>query len=167
MKNLLRGIDSISEWSGKIISVFILIIMVTLLIEITLRYVFNAPTIWAHKTSSQFFGAYSVLAGAYVLLRFQHVKVDIIYQLFSPRKRAAIDSVTSLFFFFFIGLMLVHGWQSALHSIRVGETGIPPWPVLIYPLRCTIPIAALFILLQGLAYWIRSLNLAIMGRELQ
>ncbi len=44
------------------------------------------------------FGFFSVLAGAYVLLHKQHVKIDIIYLQFSPRVRAAIDTVTYMVF---------------------------------------------------------------------
>lgn len=166
MRHVLSGIDAISEWSGKLVSVLILFMMVVLLTEVTLRYVFNAPTIWAHETSQHMFGAYSVLAGAYVLLHFQHVRVDVIYARFSPRGRAIADSITYLLFFLFCGLMLKYGIDIATTAVKVKETTITYWHSPVYPAKCCVPLAAFLILLQGLAHYIRFLHKAITGREL-
>jgi len=166
MRRVLHGVDTISEWTGKGLSVFILIIMGLLLFEITVRYVFNAPTIWAHEASSYFFGAYSVLAGAYILSKRQHVTVDVIYGRLSPRTRAVLDLVTSIMFFAFVGTLLVYGAQVALHSIELRETSFSPWHPPMYPIKCMLPLGAFLILLQGLAHFIRALSMAVRGREL-
>lgn len=166
MRHVLRGIDAVSDWSGKLVSFLILFMMVILLVEITLRYVFNAPTIWAHETSQHLFGAYSVIAGAYVLLHFQHVKVDVIYARFSPRGQAIANSVTYLFFFLFVGLMLRYGIDIAWHAVEIKELSFSPWGPPIYPLKCCVPLGAGLILLQGLAHYIRFIHMAITGREL-
>ncbi len=166
MRHVLSGIDAISEWSGRLVSFLIFFVMVVLLTEITLRYAFNAPTIWAHETSQHMFGAYSVLAGAYVLLHFQHVRVDVIYSRFSPRGRAILDSVTYLLFFLFCGLMLKYGIDIAWKSVKIMETTITYWHSPIYPVKCCIPLGAGLILLQGIAHYIRFLHMAITGREL-
>lgn len=166
MRRVLGGVEFVSDWSGRVLWVLILLIMVLLLWEITLRYIFNAPTIWAHETCQHIFGAYSVLAGAYVLLYHKHVKVDLLWSRFSPRGRAIIDSFTYLAFFLFIGIVLWQGWLIAWHAVQIMEVSLRPYPIPIYPLKLTVPIAAFMILLQGLAHFIRSLNMAITGREL-
>lgn len=166
MTHVLGGVDTISEWSGKVVSMLILFMMCILLWEVTLRYAFNAPTMWAHETCQHMFGSYSVLAGAYVLLHYRHVRVDVIYGRFSPRGRAILDSVTYLIFFLFVGLMLVTGVQMAWHSVKIMEYSFSPWGPPIYPFKLTVPIAAFLILIQGLAHWIRVLNMAIRGKEL-
>jgi TRAP-type mannitol/chloroaromatic compound transport system permease small subunit len=167
MKSILAVIDAVSEWSGKLVSFLIVFIMTILLFEVALRFVFNAPTIWAHELSMHLFGAYSVLAGAYVLLHDQHVKIDIIYLRFSPRNRAIIDLVTYLFFFMFIGILLRYGWMIAWRAIELRQTVSPsPWGSPIWPTKCTVPIAAFLILLQGLAQFIRILKFAFTGKEL-
>ncbi len=107
MKRALAFIDRLSELSGKGLSALIFAMIGILLIEVVLRYVFNRPTIWAHETTQQVFGAYAVLAGAYTLLHAQHAKVDIIYAAFSPRGRAIADCVTFLFTFVYLMVILV------------------------------------------------------------
>ena len=166
VKVVLSGIDTVSEWSGKVFSMIILIITGLLMFEITMRYIFNAPTIWAHETCQHLFAGYSILAGAYVLLYYAHVKVDVVYARFSPRRRAIIDSVTYLFFFIFVGLMLWHGIGMAAHSVRLNEVSFSPFAPPIWPLKLTIPIGAFLILLQGLAHFTRVLSMAVTGKEL-
>lgn len=167
MKQILSVIDGISEWSGKLISFLIVFIMGILLYEVAMRFVFNAPTNWAHELTMHMFGFFSVLAGAYVLRYDQHVKIDIIYNLFSPRARAIIDSVTYLVFFLFIGLLLWHSAAIALWAIKIGQTVSPsPWGSPLWPTKTAVPVAALLILLQGIAQYIRVLTFAITGKEL-
>ena len=68
MKRILTIIDSVSEWSGRLISVFSFFLTFFLLYDVIARFAFNAPTIWCHELALHFFGAYAVLSGAYVLL---------------------------------------------------------------------------------------------------
>ena len=167
MRRVLGGVDIVSEWSGKLVSILIFFMTGVLFLEVMLRYVFNAPTIWAHELTLHLFGAYSVLAGAYVLLHHQHVNIDIIYDRFSPRGRAIIDSVTYLLFFLFIVVMLRYGIMTAWRAVELRQTVSPsPWGSPLWPLKLTLPIAALLMLAQGLAHFIRVLYMAIKGKEL-
>ena len=168
MKKILAVIDSISEWSGKIVSFLIVFITAILLYEVAMRFVFNAPTNWAHELTMHMFGFLSVLAGAYVLRYDEHVKIDIIYNLFSPRARAIIDSFTYLVFFLFVGLLLWHSAAIAQWSIKIGQTVSPsPWGSPLWPTKTAVPVAALLLLMQGIAQFIRVLTFAITGKELK
>lgn len=164
-ERLLGLIDNINEWSGRIIGPLCLVMMAVLMWEITLRYFFNKPTIWAHELSGMLFGAYFILGGGYALRHQAHVNMDLFYSRLSPRGKALANLVGSLLFFIFCGLMLWKGVQMAWISLLARETTHsfwePPW----YPLKMTIPLGAFLILLQGLAWFIRSLTIAITGRE--
>jgi TRAP-type mannitol/chloroaromatic compound transport system permease small subunit len=167
MKRVLNAIDWVSEWSGKLVSIVIFFVAFFLLYDVVMRYVFNSPTIWAHELSLHLFGAYAVLAGPYVLRYHQHVKVDIIYLRFSPRVRAIIDSFTYLLFFLFIGLLFWYGYVIAERAVELRQTVSPsPWASPLWPVKLTIPLAAFLMLAQGLAHYIRTLTLAITGKEL-
>ncbi len=166
LRAILHGIDAISEWSGKIFSHLLLAVILVLLYEIGSRYIFNAPTIWAHETTQHTFGAYSILAGAYVLLSRGHVKVDVIYMRLSQRGQAVLDSITYLLFFIFVIPIFGYGLIQAIDSIRIMETSFSPFAPPIWPLKTTVPIGALLILLQGIAHWIRALSMATRGKEI-
>lgn len=167
MRRALAAIDFVSEWSGRLISLLIYFLTFILLYDVMMRFVFNSPTIWAHELSLHLFGAYAVLAGPYVLLHDQHVKIDIIYNRFSKRGRAVLDSFTFLIFFLFIFVMLRYGFNWAWISVKIQETISPsPWRSPVWPTKLTIPLAAFLMLIQGLAQFIRNVKLAITGKEL-
>ena len=167
MKRVLFIIDSVSEWSGRLISCFVFFLAFFLLYDVVMRFVFNAPTIWCHELSLHIFGAYAVLAGPYVLLHNEHVKIDLVYNLFSKRGRAIIDSFTYLLFFMFIGLLFWHGLHIGMRAFELRQTVSPsPWASPLWPVKLTVPLAAFLMLLQGLAQYIRTLKLAFTGEEL-
>ncbi len=167
MRRVLAIIDSVSEWSGKLISVLIFSLAFLLLYDVILRFAFNAPTIWCHELALHIFGTYSVLAGPYVLLHDGHVKIDIFYNLFSPRGKAILDAVTYPFLFMFLGLLLWHGYAIGIRAFELKQTVSPsPWASPIWPVKLTIPLAALLMFAQGLAQYIRILKLAFTGKEL-
>jgi TRAP-type mannitol/chloroaromatic compound transport system permease small subunit len=166
MKRILSFIDSVSEWSGRLISVFIYFLAFFLLYDVTMRFVFNAPTIWCHELALHIFGAYAVLAGPYVLLHDEHVRIDIIYNHFSPRGQAIIDCFTYLLFFMYLGLLFWYGYVFAARAVELNQTVSPsPWASPLWPVKLTIPLAAFLMLAQGLAIYIRKLTLAITGEE--
>jgi len=167
MKRILTTIDSISEWSGRLISVLVFFLAFFLLYDVVMRFAFNAPTIWCHELALHFFGAYAVLAGPYVLLHDEHVKIDIVYNLFSKRGRAIIDCFTYPLFFMFFGLLFWYGLQIGIRAVELHQTVSPsPWASPLWPVKLCVPLAAFLMLLQGLAQFIRTLNIAFTGKEI-
>jgi TRAP-type mannitol/chloroaromatic compound transport system permease small subunit len=167
MKRILSIIDAISDYSGKFMSYWVLAMIAVLVYEVISRYVFNAPTVWAHQTASLLFAAYGILLGAYALLKKAHVRVDIVYNVFSPRGRAIADSITYLVFFLFGFVLFWFGTVQAIRAVGMMEGPTPPFILPVWPIRITVPLGALLILLQGLADWIRRLNVVFTGKEIQ
>ncbi len=152
--------DAISEWSGKIVS-FLLIPMCLLLVyEVTVRYGFNSPTLFVHETSLFIYGVIGMMAGAWALLRSEHVKMDALYGRLSPRAKAILDLITAPLFFYFCALLLWQGWEMAYFSVVMKQTTQTPWGPPFYPLKIAIPVSTFFILLAGLAKFIRDFFLA-------
>ncbi len=166
MKQFLSIIDWVSDWSGKVVSYAWVVVMMLIVIEVILRYVFVAPTIWTFETILFLCGMAYVIGGAYTLYHRKHIKVDIVYSRFSPRMRAAIDLITFPIFLLFVGILLYTGWDRAWGAVMIRETAGTAWNPPIYPILMAIPLGALLILLQGAANFIRDLNLVIRGRQL-
>lgn len=162
LKRLLGIVDSISEWSGRFASWLIFPMAALIVFETLSRSIFNSPTKWAEESSQMLFGALFIIAGACALRYRDHVNMDIVYNHFPPRMKAIVDLLTSILFFLICGSLLWKGGQMALISVMRQEHSIVSvWAPPIYPLKLTMPIAAFLILLQGLAKFIRDLNIAI------
>jgi TRAP-type mannitol/chloroaromatic compound transport system permease small subunit len=153
MQNLLLTVDRLSAIVGKIFGWLILVMVGVIVYEVFLRYVLRTPTAWAYDVGYMLYGAIFIMAGAYALSVAAHVRGDVIYRLFSPRTQAILDLVLYLLFFFPAIVALVYaGYTFAEFSWRIGERsssgpGGPP----VYHFKTLIPLAASFLLIQGLA----------------
>ena len=165
LKFFVRFVETISDRIGIIASVLIPAMTLVLFYEVIARYVFDRPTIWAFDVAIFMFGYCGLLAGPCVLKRNEHINVDIVYNLFSPRGKAVLNVISGLLFFFFIVLVILTCSEVAFSSIAFGDRRPSEWAPPIGHYKLLIPIGAFFLLLQGMANWIRNLYLAITGKE--
>jgi TRAP-type mannitol/chloroaromatic compound transport system permease small subunit len=157
LRAFLKFIDAVNEKVGNLLSYFLFFFFVLLLMEVILRYFFNSPTVWANELAQMLFGAYAILAGGYILRSGGHVNVDILYSRLSRKQRAVLDIVTSSLFFLFCGMLLVYGGSLAWDSLARFEHSQSAWNPPLYPAKLMIPLAALLLMLQGLAKLIRDI----------
>jgi TRAP-type mannitol/chloroaromatic compound transport system permease small subunit len=164
--SLIRVIDTISDWSGRIVCWIIIPLVGSLAWEVVARYVFNAPTVWAYDVSYMLYGAFFMLGAGYALLRGGHIRTDMLYQNWSPRRQGAVDAVCYLFLFFPAMLFLLWmGGQEFWHSWEIGErSDASPWRPILYPLKAVIPVTAVLLLMQGLSEFLKSLSAVRTGR---
>ncbi|MCK4794857.1 MAG: TRAP transporter small permease subunit [Desulfobacteraceae bacterium] len=165
LNRVLHFIDSFSDWSGKIASVLVFGILGVLLYEIVARYLFNAPTLWAHETSGFIFGFYFLLGAAYCLRTKGHVSVDILYDRLSTRTQAILDVVTFVLFLAVCITLIWYGGKAAANSWRLNEHTSSLWGPPLYPLRTVVPIGALLLLIQGVGKFVRDFTTAVTGKS--
>jgi TRAP-type mannitol/chloroaromatic compound transport system permease small subunit len=163
MKSVLKAIDALSDWTGKIFSFLILVITGVILIEIIARYVFGRPTIWAYEVSLALYGIYVALIGAYTLVHGAHVNVDILYSRFSPRTRAGLSVFTWLIFFLWCGVLVWTGWIRGWDSLMIGERESTAFGCPIYPVKLSLALGGCLLFLQGLAGYVRNVYTFITG----
>ena len=132
-----RGIDA----GGYIFAAGIGLSAIILLSEVFLRYVLNAPTVWAHETTTFLCGISFLYGGLFCASRDSHIRVVLLYDLLPPRGRRAMDVVISLasalaaaFFAYAAWLMVGNAlWSPGgdLHLERSGSAWNPPTPALV------------------------------------
>jgi len=166
MKIVLRVIDSISHWTGKISSFLIMVITGVILFEIIARFIFARPTIWAFEISLALYGIYVALLGAYVLVTGGHVNVDILYARLSPRTRAGVNLFSWLIFFLWCGALVWTGWIRGWESLMIRESESTAFGCPIYPVKLSLAIGGSLLLLQGAAEYVRNVYTFITGRKI-
>ena len=154
-----RTVDRINEFTGNFVAYWSMIAVIVYYYEVIARYVFNSPTNWAHESMFLMFGMQYLFAGGYVLKNNGHVRVDVIYMHFSPRKKAMTDVVTSIFFFIFAFTLLGSGWVFFSDSFGVWEVSFTEWGIQYWPVKLAIPVGALLLLLQGTSWLIKDITL--------
>ncbi len=165
---LIRKIDIISHSTGKIIPWLVLILTAMLGYEITARYVFNAPTKWAFDLSYMVGGSFFLLGEAYALKEKRHVRIDIFYSRFSRRTKALINSICYLLFFFPLWGGLCYALVPYVRfSWEMGERSMQGyWQPVIYPFKTVMLIGVFLFLLQGIAEFLKHVQVLVRGGEI-
>ena len=136
----------------------VLALVLALCYEVTARYVFDRPTMWAHETSMML-GLFIVCIGwSFVHLKGGHVRVDVFYARLSARGKAIVDIACFLVFFLPLLLVLIYAavkmaWESYLFKeVLMTSFWYPP----ALPIRVVVVIGLVTFLFQGVAYFIRD-----------
>ena len=168
MVAMVRAIDGLAIWSGRIFCWLVVPLVAALTYEVFARYVFHAPTIWAYDVAYMLYGTHFMLGAAYTLYRGGHIRTDLFYQNWSVRTRGRIDAALYLLLFFpGIALFFWMGLQEALHAWDIREVSdASPWRPILYPFKAVIPLALLLLMIQGISEFLKSAYAALAGREL-
>lgn len=151
MRNFLSSIDSISQWSGKVVGYLILPMVAVVVYTALLRYAFHKPPIWGFEVSLFIYGLHFMLAGAYCLNIKAHVAVDVLPRYLSIRGQNVIEIVASLVILFFCSMLIWLGSQWAWESTKIFERSIhqtafnPP----VWWFKWAVPVSAGLIALQA------------------
>lgn len=167
LARLRATLDAISTWSGKTVAWLIVPMVLSLVYEVVARYGFNSPTEWAYDITYMLYGALFMVGAAYTLQQQGHIRTDLFYGAWSPRRQGLVDAVCYILFFF-PGMIafLVVGWDFFATSFAQNErVVVSSWMPVIYPLKFVIPLATALLLLQGLSELIKSLRAVVTGER--
>ena len=157
MQKLLLTVDRISTFVGQFFAWLIVSLTFMISWEVFSRYVLRNPHPWAFDVMIMMYGTLIMMAGAYTLSKGGHVRGDVLYGFFEPRTQATLDLL--LYVLFFIPGVFALAWAGygfASESWAINEhsnvtANGPP----VYPFKTAIPLAGLFLLLQGAVEMIR------------
>ncbi|MDX1455470.1 MAG: TRAP transporter small permease subunit [Gammaproteobacteria bacterium] len=161
MANVLGAIERLVALAGRAAAWLLLPLLAVMCAVVLLRYFFNTGSVALQELVVYLHASVFMLALAWTLQTDQHVRVDVFYREFTPRRKAMVDLLgTVLFLLPVSGLVLVHGSEYALASWQAlegsRESGGLPF---LYLLKTVIPLSALLLLLQGLCIALRSIFL--------
>lgn len=157
MIRIVHFIDSLSASVGKAFAWCIVILTFSTCYEVFVRYVLNAPTVWAFDMSVQMYGALFMMGGAYALSQDAHVRGDVVYRLLPRRAQASIDLVLYILFLGPGALALIYyGFWFAADSWFYKEVSwSSPARIQIYFFKTLIPVSGFLVLMQGFAEAVR------------
>lgn len=151
LEQFIAIVGGMNKRLGMISSFVLILIMLFLCFEVLMRYFFNSPTIWAHELSGFSFAFYLALTGPWLLLRKEHVAVDIIYNKYTPRFKLIADIIGHLVCIVFFLVLFWVGGKGALHAFAVNQHSYTVWGPPLGPVKLFVPIAAVLFILQALA----------------
>src|SRR5678816_457743 len=157
MQKLMLAIDRMSTFVGQALAWLIVVLTLLISWEVFSRYVLSNPHAWAFDVMLMCYGTLFMMAGAYTLSKNGHVRGDVLYGFFPPRLQAALD--LALYILFFIPGVVAFCWAGyryAGESWTINEhSNITAEGPPIYPFKTIIPIAGIFLLIQGMVEIVR------------
>ena len=151
-------IDSISEWTGRIFCWVIVPLVLLTVMEVILRRFLDSPTIWSFEVLKQLYGLHFMIVAAYGLLYGSHVSVDLFTIMLSKKKRAVLDMISYIVFFFpFTIVCIWQGYSFAATSWAMKETSWSVFAPPLYPIKTVIMVSFILLFLQGISEFIKRI----------
>ena len=136
--SLSRGIDRVTETAGRWVQWLILASILVSAANATIRKVFDSSSNAWLELQWFLFGAAFLVAAAHTLRQNEHIRIDIVYGMFSRRTQHWIDLLGHIFFLLPFVLLMTwllapYAWQA--FSSGEGSTnagGLPVWPARLF-----------------------------------
>ena len=160
-----RFMDGLCRVVAESVKWLILFFVMITIIDVALRYFFQAPTLWARELVARLFGPLWMLTGAYLLTRDEQVRMDLVFMRLTNRQKAILDLITFTLFFLYFGIMVFYAWNDWWDTYTMAQRSRSVWGPVLWPFKLAIPIGISLLLLAGISKYIRDLYVAITGRD--
>lgn len=130
--------------------------------DVVLRYVIGRTSVFTQEAEWYLFGIVYLMAAGYTMLWNEHVRVDILYSRWSPRRKATVDLILLVVMFFPSCLMIVYTtWPFFRAALAVYEGSPDPGGIpLRWALKAVIIVAFINLMIQGVSQAIKSYYVA-------
>lgn len=157
-RELARKIDAFQRTWGNGVSWLMFAMVVVVFQDVILRYTFRISFVFVQELEWHLFGLVYLLAAGYTMLYDEHVRIDILYAKWSPRKKAAFDFVLLFVMFFPSAIMIVYtSWPFVKHSFQVNEGSPDPGGVPFrWGYKAVIIVGFLLLMLQAASQAIKN-----------
>ena len=146
---------------GKVISFLLLLMVLNVTFDVMMRYLFHNSSVGMQEMEWHLF-AVIFLFGISVALKDEgHVRVDFLYECFSPRKKAMVNIFGTIFFLIPLALLIMFGSVEYVndayitHEISEDPGGLPfRWLI-----KGMIPAAFAFLIFSAVGYILQNIRL--------
>ena len=165
LHSLISKIDTFTEYSGKCVSLLVIILVLIVGYDVSMRYLFNSGSVAIQELEWHLFSIIFLFGSAFTLKHNEHVRLDILYnsKLINERMRLWFDVLGTLIFLLpFCVLIIISAWpfvmQAYIHAEISPDPGGLPGRWLI---KAAIPIGFFMLLIQGISELLKKVCLAL------
>ena len=155
---LSRAVDRLNEFIGKWISWLILVAILVSAVNAVIRKTFNMSSNAWLELQWYLFGAAFLLAAAYTLRQNEHIRIDILYGMWSRRVQHWIDLFGHVFFLMpFVTLMIFYFVPYVSLSYRIGEVSTNSGGLILWPAKLLLLVGFVQLGIQGISEIIKKI----------
>jgi TRAP-type mannitol/chloroaromatic compound transport system permease small subunit len=158
--------DRFSDVMGWVAGVLNLIMLVNVFYDAIARYFFNTGSIALQEMEWHLFSMVFLFGIAYALKEDGHVRVDVLYDRFSPRWKAIVNIGGALFLLLPLSILVIEGSIWYVHeALTSGEiSGDPGGLKYRWLIKAVIPASFVFLLVSTIGFVLHNINV-IRGAE--
>lgn len=158
MLTLANGIDAINERVGKAAIWLVLIVVIISAGNAVMRYTIDWSSNGFLEIQWYLFSAIFLLCSGYVLLRNEHIRIDVIAGRLSERTQNWIDVFGIVFFLLPMVLLVLYlSWPVFMNAWTTNEGSPNPGGLVRWPVRLLMPIGFLLLTLQAISELIKRI----------
>ncbi len=156
-KSIARAVDVV----GRLTSILLLLMVLNVSFDVLMRYVFHNSSVGMQEMEWHLF-AVIILFGVSVALKDEgHVRVDFLYERFSPKRKAIINICGTLFFLMPVALLIFFGsFEFVRDAWDISEISEDPGGLHYrWLIKGMIPLSFGFLLLSAVGYILQNIRL--------
>jgi TRAP-type mannitol/chloroaromatic compound transport system permease small subunit len=151
-------IDRMNHGIGKSITWLVLVVVVVSAGNAVVRYAFNWSSNALLEIQWYLFSAIFMLCASYVLLKNEHIRIDVIVGRFSQRAQNWIDVFGLIVFLLpMVLITLYFSWPVFMNAWTSGEISANDGGLVRWPVRLMLPLGCFLLTLQGMSELIKRL----------
>jgi TRAP-type C4-dicarboxylate transport system permease small subunit len=143
-----RPLDRLAVFIGRVTMMLIVCLTCVMLYEVILRYVFEAPTLWANELSLWLAGFVFLCAGLYAMQQRSHIRIFLLYDMLPRGLQRVCDIISTGLIVLFAFFLIYGGYGEAFDKFYRWETfGTafdPPIPATLKPMVLLIMVLVAF-----------------------
>jgi TRAP-type C4-dicarboxylate transport system permease small subunit len=148
MKTLMAWFDRIVDGMIFLAGVILVFIMLSVCLEVILRYFLNRPQMWVTEVTEVLLLYITFLGTTWLLRQEGHVKVDIILNRLKPKTLALLGILSSAIGFFVSITLTISGFQLTWDYLQRGIYTPTAMEIPVSIIIVIIPVGSLMLLIQ-------------------
>ena len=152
---------------GFLTSILLILLILNVAYDVVMRYAFHQSSIAMQEMEWHLFSVMMLFGMGVALKDEAHVRVDFLYDRFSPKTKALINIFGTLFFLIPLALLIIYGsYDFVMDAYDTNEISDDPGGLTHrWIIKAMIPLSFVFLLISAFYYLIRQIRI-LKGEEL-
>jgi len=145
---------------GKILSIFMVLLIINVFYDVVARYFFNGGSIAFQELEWHIFGVIILFGMSYTLREEGHVRVDFLYNNFSAKTQSIINILGTLFFIIPLAILIMYGsYDFVMDSYEMNEISEDPGGLTHrWIIKSMIPFSFVYLIITSIGYIIQNIG---------
>jgi TRAP-type mannitol/chloroaromatic compound transport system permease small subunit len=145
---------------GTITAIAMVLMILNVFYDVIMRYFFKSGSIAMQEMEWHLFSVIILLGISYTLKEDGHVRVDLIYDRWSPKKKAMVNMIGAIIFILPIAILVGHSsinnaYEAYLSMEQSGDPGGLPYRWIV---KALIPLSFFLLIITTIGFFIKNLN---------